>query len=98
MDGNGHDANAMAEARARARAAGLGADDLDWFERLGWRDAAAPEIQSEGQFADYRRREAGLNRAVEHLTFAERAQSPEGRLAAALGARIADWKDAGEED
>jgi len=38
-----------------------------------------------------------LNAAVAHLTFPERAESPEGRLAAALGARAADWTDRDED-
>lgn len=92
------DEKTMAEARARVGAAGLSDRDVRWLDSIGWADSAVPEVESEGQLADYRRREATLNKAIEHLTFAERAQSPEGRLAAALGARIADWSEAGEEE
>lgn len=87
------DPNALAESRVRAAAAGLGQDDIDWLDGLGWRDGGVPPVQSEGQEADYRRRERALNAAIAHLSFAERADSPEGRMAAAIGARIADWKD-----
>ncbi len=91
------DANAMTEARVRALAAGLGEADLEWLDRLAWNDAAIPDIRSDDQLADYRRREAALNRSVAHLTFAERAESPEGKLAAALGAAAANWSDRDED-
>ncbi|MFO1115217.1 MAG: hypothetical protein U1E28_06005 [Beijerinckiaceae bacterium] len=86
----------LAEARARSAAAGLGPQDMIWLDRLGWKDSAVPEIGNADHYADYRRREKLLNAAVAHLSFAERADSPEGRLAAAIGARIADWRDAAD--
>lgn len=87
------DPDMLAEARVRAIVAGLGAEDMAWIDGLRWNDAAVPPLAGEGQLADYRRRERLLNAAVAHLSFAERAHSPEGRLAAAIGARIADWQD-----
>lgn len=92
------DANAMAEARARMLAAGANKDDLAWLDAMGWNDSNAPKVRGEADLADLKRREAMLNAAVAHLSFAERAASPEGKLAAALGARIADWSDRGEAD
>lgn len=88
----------LAESRARAAAAGLPPDDMVWLDGLGWSDSAIPAVASDGQLADYQRRERALNAAVAHLTFPERADSPEGRLAAALGARIADWREKGDGD
>lgn len=92
------DPNALAEARARALAAGLGAADLAWLDGLGWKDSAIPAIRSEGDLAAYQRREKALVAAVAHLSFAERAESPEGKLAAALGAQIANWGERDEAD
>ena len=92
------DTKALAESRARAAAAGLGPDDMSWLDRLGWSDAAVPSIGGDSQLAEYQRRERALNAAVAHLTFAERGESPEGRLAAAIGAKIADWRDQSEGD
>lgn len=88
----------LAESRVRAAAAGLGADDMAWLDRLGWKDSAVPDVRSEVELADYRRRERALNAAVAHLSFAERGESPEGKLAAAIGAKVADWQDKGEGD
>jgi hypothetical protein len=91
------DVNALAETRVRAAAAGLGPDDMTWLDRIGWSDKAVPPIESDEQYQDYRRRERALNAAVAHLSFAERAESAEGRVAATLGARAADWTDREEE-
>ena len=90
--------NEIDEARARLLAAGADLKDLDWFDSIGWKDAHTPPLMSEADVAAFRRREEKLNAAVAHLSFAERADSPEGRLAAAIGARIADWKDRDEDD
>jgi len=71
---------------------GMGASDFAWFEALNWDDAAVPPADPANE-EDYRRREAALNRAIDHLTFSERGESREGRMAAALGARLADLRD-----
>lgn len=92
------DPDAIAEARVRLLAAGAGKNDLAWFEGLGWSDARAPAVRNDADLADYRRREEKLNASVAHLSFAERAASPEGKLAAAIGARIADWSDRDDND
>lgn len=76
---------------------GLTAEDLAWFDSIDWDESAVPAVDA-SQLAAYRRREAALNRAIAPLTFAERGQSREGRLAAALGARLADWRDPDEEE
>lgn len=83
----------MAEARARALAAGISAADMAWLDRLGWNPAAVAPVKSAADVADYERREKVLNAAVAALTFAERGQSPEGKMAAAFGAQLANWKD-----
>lgn len=92
--------NSPAETRARLAAAGMGADDLRWLDSIGWSDAAVPPARA-GEIggrrrglspprgeAQRRRRRARLRRA---------GQSPEGKLAAALGARLADARD-GDDD
>jgi hypothetical protein len=87
----------MSELRDHLAAAGAGADDLAWFDRIGWSDAQVPAARA-GDVADYRRREKLLNDSLAGLTFAERGTSQAGRLAAAIGARIADLRDADDED
>lgn len=82
--------------QARLRSEGATAGDLAWLDGIGWDDAAVPPASAKVA-EDYRRREAALNRAVAHLTFAERGESPEGRLAAAIGARLADLRDPEDE-
>jgi hypothetical protein len=80
------------ELRDRLTLEGASAADLAWFDAIGWSDAAVSEVQA-GEVADYQRREALLNRSVADLTFAERGESLAGRLAAAIGARLADYRD-----
>lgn len=77
--------------------AGASAEDIAWFDAFGWRDDAVPPAEAQ-TLADYRRREAMLNKSIETLTLAERANARAGRLAAALGARIADALDAEDEE
>ncbi len=86
------------EARVRLLAAGADQKDLAWLDSFGWSDANTPAVGKDTDIADLRRREAKLNASVAHLTFAERADSPEGKLAAAIGARIANWEDRGDDD
>jgi hypothetical protein len=74
------------------RQGGLTADDLAWLDALGWNDAAVPPANASNA-ADYRRREAALNHAIRNLAFTERGESREGRMAAAIGARLADLRD-----
>jgi hypothetical protein len=88
----------LAESRARAAAAGLAPGDMTWLDGLGWKDSAVPPVEGDGQLAEYRRRERALNAAVAHLSFAERGESPEGKLAAAIGAKIADWQDKSDDE
>jgi hypothetical protein len=78
--------------RERLLMAGLGNADLDWFDSFGCDDSRVPPPRPE-EVATYRRREAALNTAIAELSFAERGGSLEGRLAAAIGARVADALD-----
>lgn len=78
--------------------AGLSPDDLRWLESFGWRAEQAPPIESEAQRADYARREAAIASSIAHLSFSERGASAEGKLAAMIGARLADWRERGEDD
>lgn len=75
------------------RLVGASAQDLSWFESFGWRDDGVPPASAQDVEA-FRRREALLNASLEGLTFAERGTSKAGHLAAAIGARIADFEDA----
>ncbi len=79
----------------RLKRAGLSAEDLAWFESFGCDDKNVPPPRPE-DIADYRRREATLNAGIAGLDFVERGASLEGRLAAAIGARLADARDAAE--
>lgn len=86
------------DTRARLAAAGASQDDLSWLENLGWSDAAVPAPKNAAEVEAYRRREAKLNAAIASLTYAERGESLEGKLAAAIGARLADWRERDEEE
>jgi hypothetical protein len=68
------------------------AEDIAWFESFGWRDDRVPPVTPQ-TLDDYKRREAMLNAARDGLTFSERGTSRAGQLAAAIGARIADFED-----
>ncbi len=86
-----------AQLRERLELAGLSTTDLAWFDSFGCDDARVPSPRPE-EVADYSRREAALNASVAALTYAERGESPEGRLAAAIGARVADVRDPDEDE
>jgi hypothetical protein len=86
-----------AQFKERLQMAGLLAADFAWFDSFGCDDARVPAPRPE-EVADYSRREAALNAAIRALTFAERGEALEGRLAAAIGARIADVRDPDEEE
>lgn len=76
---------------------GAGAEDLAWFDSFGWDPAGIPAATPR-DMAAYQSREALLNKTLGGLTFAERGNSEAGRLAAAIGARIADLKDEVDDD
>ena len=83
--------------RDQLKLVGAGDADLDWFESIGWSDKQVPPA-TEKNAADYERRESLLNATIRAETFAERGASPAGRLAAAIGARLADLRDPDEEE
>jgi len=83
--------------RDNLKLVGASKADLDWFDSIGWNDAEVPPAGPES-VADYERREALLNATLKAETFAERGDSQAGRLAAAIGARLADLRDEEEED
>jgi hypothetical protein len=85
--------------KARLAKFGLTDDDLSWFDRLQWSDANVP-APAPHEVDVYLRREAALNADIAKLGVLERGESLQGRLAAAIGARLADLKGdlAGEED
>lgn len=84
-------------ARQRLTAGGMSGEDLAWLDRHGWSDADIPP-PSMDEIEAYERREGKLNSVIAGLGFSERGQSLEGKLAAAIGARLADLRDRGEED
>jgi hypothetical protein len=84
-------------ARSRLTAAGMSGEDLAWFDQHGWNDADIPPPSAD-EIDAYERREATLNSAIAALGISERGGSLEGKLAAAIGARLADLRDRGEED
>ncbi|MGL5734157.1 MAG: hypothetical protein ACRCYS_04745 [Beijerinckiaceae bacterium] len=88
-----------ASMRSKLEAAGVPLADVRWLERFGFRDDAMPAVADATEAEAYRKRIASLTASVAALTFPERAASPQSRLAAALGARLADWEDqqAGED-
>jgi hypothetical protein len=84
-------------ARARLAAAGMSGEDLAWLDRHGWNDADIPPPSTD-EIEAYERREAVLNSAIAGSGISERGESLEGKLAAAIGARLADLRDRDEED
>lgn len=84
-----------ADLRDLLQLAGASPADLAFFESIGWDPARIPPVEP-GMLEDYERREALLNSTLKGETFAERGDSPAGRMAAALGAQIADFRDRAE--
>lgn len=84
-------------ARGRATAAGMSGEDLAWFDRHGWSDADIPP-PAPREVDAYQRRETALNLVIAGLGISERGDSLEGKLAAAIGARLADPRDPEEKD
>lgn len=79
---------------------GLSTGDIAWFDSFGCNDARVPVPRAD-EIADFRRREAVLNAGIAGLSYSERGESREGRLAAAIGARVADVlerAEGGDED
>ncbi len=86
-----------AQIRERLQLAGFSAADIAWFESFGG-DASRVPAPNPDDIAAYRRREAALNAAVAPLSFSERGELPEGRLAAAIGAQVANAQDKDEDE
>lgn len=76
----------------------ISADDAAWLRKIGWNDAAVPPVAGADDAERYARLEKALNNALRGATFAERGESAEGRMAAAIGARLADWRDQDDKD
>jgi hypothetical protein len=85
--------------KARLASSGLTREDLAWFDSLQWRDANVPPPASD-EVDQYQRREAALNADIVKLGVLEKGMTLQGKLAAAIGARLADLRDqlAGEDD
>ena len=86
------------EIRAALKQHGMTNADLAWLDAIGWSDAAVAPIASEQEAKDYARREAALNGSIAQLLAADRMGRVESKLAAAIGARVADWRERDEED
>lgn len=80
--------------------AGIASADLDWLESFGFNDAAVPAAESAAQAEAYERRAKALSASVQGLSLWERESHPAAKLAAAIGAQAADWRDraAGEDE
>jgi hypothetical protein len=76
----------------------LSVEDQRWFRSIDWSDSRVPPVASEADATAYARREAALTKAIDGLTFAERGDSAEGRLAAAIGAALANWRERDEDE
>ena len=87
-----------ASARQRLSQAGMRDEDLAWLESHGWSDTAIPPITSPDDALAYKRRETLLNNAIANLGVTERGESLEGKLAATMGARQADWRERGDDE
>lgn len=74
----------------------ISAEDAAWLRKIDWNDAAVPPLADSIEAARYARLEKALNQAMKGASYAERGESAEGRMAAALGARLADWRDSAE--
>jgi hypothetical protein len=85
------------ETRERLIMSGASAEDLAFLDHIGWNPAAVPPIGG-ASIARYSHIERALNRSIASLTVAGRGDSLEGRLAASIGARIADAREAGEDE
>ena len=76
----------------------ISADDAAWLKKTGCSDAAVPPVANAADAERYKRLEKAIGNALKGSTFAERAESAEGRMAAAIGARLADWRELDEKD
>lgn len=90
-----------AEDRLRLAGAGLTPADFAWFDSFGWDPARVPAPEA-AEVEAYRRREAALNAVTAGLAITEKAHARDALLAAQIGARLADFRDAqdraGEDD
>lgn len=73
--------------------ADLSPADAAWLRAQGWNDADVPAIASASDAERYARIEAAIGKAMKGTSFAERGESAEGRMAAALGAHLANWRE-----
>lgn len=73
-------------------------EDLAWLDAHGWSDAAILPVASLSDASACLRRENFLNNAIANLGVTERGESLEGRLAAAIGARQADWREQNDDE
>jgi hypothetical protein len=79
--------------RQRLAKLGLTGEDLAWFDSLDWQDTNVPPPTS-AQVDQYKRREAALNADIAKLGMLEKGSTLQSKLAAAIGARLADLRDA----
>lgn len=86
------------EIRGLLKKQGMLEADLAWLDSIGWRDSAVPPIESEDQAEDYSRREAALNGSIAALLPADRANRIESKLAASIGAALANWRDGSDDE
>lgn len=86
------------EIRGLLKKHGMQEGDLAWLDAIGWIDSAVPPVTSEAEAGEYSRREAALNASIAALLPADRASRLESKLAASLGAALANWRERGEDE
>ena len=86
------------EIRSALKHHGMTQGDLAWLDSLGWSDAAIPPVSNAEDAADYARREQALNASIADLLAMDRIERIESKLAAAIGAQVANWNDRDEDE
>jgi hypothetical protein len=77
--------------------AGMRDDDLAWLDNFGWSPSKIP-APTAVELSDYKRREFLLNKSILYLGIVERGASLQGKLAAAIGAHLANLRDPDDEE
>lgn len=86
------------EIRSTLKQHGMTEGDLAWLDGIGWNDASVPPVTNATEAAEYARREKALNGSISNLLAMDRIDRIESRLAAAIGAEIANWNERDEDE
>jgi hypothetical protein len=94
MDLSNHD---LTSAKNALLNAGMQDDDLAWLDAHSWSASKIP-APTATELSDYKRRELLLNKSISDLGIVERGASIQGKLAAAIGAHLANLRDPADEE